>query len=57
VQGGQRFEDFYGAVYGRLVGQLYLVTGDIHDAEDVVERGPRSRVPVTPVVISSHTRG
>ena len=57
MPGEQRFEEFYGAVYGRLVGQLYLVTGDIHDAEDVVERGPRSQIPVTPVVINSHTRG
>jgi RNA polymerase sigma-70 factor, ECF subfamily len=37
VPGEQRFEEFYGAVYGRLVGQLYLVTGDLHDAEDVVQ--------------------
>lgn len=37
MPGEQQFEDFYGAVYGRLVGQLYLVTGDLHDAEDVVQ--------------------
>ena len=41
----REFEDFYAAVFDRLVGQLYLVTGDIHDAEDVVERGPRSQTP------------
>ena len=33
MPGEQQFEEFYGAVYGRLVGQLYLVTGDLHDAE------------------------
>jgi RNA polymerase sigma-70 factor (ECF subfamily) len=32
-----RFDEFYHAVYGRLVGQLYLVTGDLHDAEDAVQ--------------------
>ena len=31
------FEDFYGAVFDRLVGQLYLVTGNLQDAEDVVQ--------------------
>jgi RNA polymerase sigma-70 factor (ECF subfamily) len=33
----QSFEEFYAAVFGRLVGQLYLVTGDLHEAEDVVQ--------------------
>jgi RNA polymerase sigma-70 factor, ECF subfamily len=31
------FEDFYAATFDRLVGQLFLVTGDLHDAEDVVQ--------------------
>jgi DNA-directed RNA polymerase specialized sigma24 family protein len=31
------FEDFYAAVFDRLVGQLYLVTGNLQDAEDVVQ--------------------
>ena len=31
------FEDFYAAAFDRLVGQLFLVTGDLHDAEDVVQ--------------------
>ena len=31
------FEEFYDAAFGRLVGQLFLVTGDLHDAEDVVQ--------------------
>jgi RNA polymerase sigma-70 factor, ECF subfamily len=31
------FEEFYGAAFGRLVGQLFLVTGDLHEAEDVVQ--------------------
>jgi RNA polymerase sigma-70 factor (ECF subfamily) len=37
LPGEQPFEEFYDAVFGRLVGQLYLVTGDLHDAEDVVQ--------------------
>ena len=37
MPGEQRFEEFYAAVFGRLVGQPYLVTGDLHDAEDVVQ--------------------
>ena len=32
-----RFEDFYDAAFGRLVGQLYLVIGDLAEAEDVVQ--------------------
>jgi hypothetical protein len=35
--GERRFEECYDAVFGRLVGQLHLVTGDLHDAEDVVQ--------------------
>jgi RNA polymerase sigma-70 factor, ECF subfamily len=31
------FEDFYVAVFDRLVGQLSLVTGNLQDAEDVVQ--------------------
>jgi RNA polymerase sigma-70 factor (ECF subfamily) len=31
------FRDFYQAVFRRLVGQLFLVTGDVHEAEDVVQ--------------------
>jgi RNA polymerase sigma-70 factor, ECF subfamily len=31
------FHAFYAAVFGRLVGQLHLVTGDVHEAEDVVQ--------------------
>jgi DNA-directed RNA polymerase specialized sigma24 family protein len=33
------FEDFYAAVFDQLVGQLFLVTGNLQDAEDAVERG------------------
>jgi RNA polymerase sigma-70 factor, ECF subfamily len=36
---GEGFEEFYGAAFGRLVGQLFLVTGDLHEAEDVVQDG------------------
>jgi RNA polymerase sigma-70 factor (ECF subfamily) len=31
------FEDFYAAVFDRLVGQLFLITGNLQDAEDAVQ--------------------
>jgi RNA polymerase sigma-70 factor, ECF subfamily len=31
------FEDFYAAVFDQLVGQLFLVTGNLQDAEDAVQ--------------------
>src|SRR5205823_4664437 len=31
------FDEFYQSAFGRLVGQLYLVTGDLGDAEDAVQ--------------------
>jgi RNA polymerase sigma-70 factor, ECF subfamily len=31
------FDEFYQAVFGRLVGQLFLVTGDLSEAEDLVQ--------------------
>lgn len=31
------FEEFYQAAYARLVGQLFPVTGDLQQAEDVVQ--------------------
>jgi RNA polymerase sigma-70 factor (ECF subfamily) len=31
------FDAFYAAAYGRLVGQLYAVTGDLAEAEDAVQ--------------------
>jgi RNA polymerase sigma-70 factor, ECF subfamily len=33
----QGFEEFYTATVGRLVGQLFPVTGDLHEAEEVVQ--------------------
>jgi RNA polymerase sigma-70 factor (ECF subfamily) len=33
----EEFDGFYQAVFARLVGQLALVTGDLHEAEDVVQ--------------------
>ena len=33
------FEEFYTATVGRLLGQLYPVTGDLHEAEELVEQG------------------
>ena len=34
---GREFDDFYQAVFGRLVGQLFLVTGSLQEAEDVAQ--------------------
>ena len=31
------FEQFYKATVGRLLGQLFLVTGDLHVAEEIVQ--------------------
>jgi RNA polymerase sigma-70 factor (ECF subfamily) len=31
------FEDFYAGAVGRMVGQLYPVTGDLHEAEEVAQ--------------------
>jgi RNA polymerase sigma-70 factor, ECF subfamily len=31
------FDEFYRGAFGRLVGQVYLVTGDLGDAEDAVQ--------------------
>ena len=31
------FDRFYLAARGRLVGQLFALTGDLHDAEDLVQ--------------------
>jgi RNA polymerase sigma-70 factor (ECF subfamily) len=31
------FGEFYQAVFGRLVGQLVLVVGDLHEAEDIAQ--------------------
>jgi RNA polymerase sigma-70 factor, ECF subfamily len=33
----QGFEEFYTAAVGRLLGQLFPVTGDLHEAEEVVQ--------------------
>jgi RNA polymerase sigma-70 factor, ECF subfamily len=37
VTGTDGFDDFYHVTFGRLVAQVYLVTGDLHEAEDVVQ--------------------
>ena len=34
---GGAFEDFYTATVDRLHGQLFMVTGDLHEAEEVVQ--------------------
>jgi RNA polymerase sigma-70 factor (ECF subfamily) len=34
---GDSFEDFYTGAVSRLLGQLFLVTGDLHEAEEVVQ--------------------
>jgi RNA polymerase sigma-70 factor (ECF subfamily) len=31
------FERFYAAAFGRIAGQLFVVTGDLQDAEDVTQ--------------------
>ncbi|HET7518035.1 MAG TPA: SigE family RNA polymerase sigma factor [Actinomycetes bacterium] len=31
------FEEFYAATVGRLLGQLFLVTGDLHVAEEIIQ--------------------
>jgi RNA polymerase sigma-70 factor, ECF subfamily len=33
----ESFDEFYQATYGRLVGQLYAVTGSLPEAEEVVQ--------------------
>jgi RNA polymerase sigma-70 factor, ECF subfamily len=37
MEHGDDFDAFYAASYARLVGQLYAVTGDLAEAEDVVQ--------------------
>jgi RNA polymerase sigma-70 factor (ECF subfamily) len=37
VTGAEEFRVFYDAAFGRLVGQLFLITGDQHEAEEVVQ--------------------
>jgi RNA polymerase sigma-70 factor, ECF subfamily len=37
MTGGGSFEEFYTGAVSRLLGQLFLVTGDLQDAEDVVQ--------------------
>jgi hypothetical protein len=36
------FASFYASSYRRLLGQLFAVTGDLAEAENVLERGPRA---------------
>ena len=37
MTGGGSFEEFYTGALDRLLGQLFLVTGDLHEAEEVVQ--------------------
>jgi RNA polymerase sigma-70 factor, ECF subfamily len=37
MAGRGSFEEFYTAAVGRLLGQLFPVTGDLHEAEEVVQ--------------------
>ena len=32
------FEELYTSTFGRLVGQLFLVTGDLHETKEVVQK-------------------
>ena len=38
MTGGGSFEEFYTGAISRLLGQLFLVTGDLHEAEEVVQQ-------------------
>ena len=37
MTGGGSFEEFYTGTVGRLLGYLFLVTGNLHEAEEVVQ--------------------
>jgi len=37
MPGDDGFDAFFAACYHRLVGQLFAVTGDLHEAEDLVQ--------------------
>ena len=37
MTGGGSFEEFYTGAVSRLLGQLFLVTGDLHETEEVVQ--------------------
>ena len=37
MAGSGSFEEFYSSTVGRLLGQLFPVTGDLHEAEEVVQ--------------------
>ena len=37
MTGGGSFEEFHIGAVSRLLGQLFLVTGDLHEAEEVVQ--------------------
>jgi RNA polymerase sigma-70 factor (ECF subfamily) len=37
LEATEDFDSFYAAAFTRLVGQLAVVTGDLHEAEDVVQ--------------------
>jgi RNA polymerase sigma-70 factor (ECF subfamily) len=37
MAGRGSFDEFYAGAVGRLVGQLFPVTGDLHEAEEVVQ--------------------
>ena len=37
MAGRESFDEFYAGAVGRLVGQLFPVSGDLHEAEEVVQ--------------------
>jgi DNA-directed RNA polymerase specialized sigma24 family protein len=37
MAGRGSFDEFYAGAVGRLVGQLFPVTGDLHEAEEVAQ--------------------
>ena len=42
VEEPRRFEDFFGSEHARLFGALCLVTGDRHEAEEIMQDAPSS---------------
>jgi hypothetical protein len=47
LAGGDSFEEFYATAYRRIVGQVFALLGDLHEAEDLTQDAfamPRSLV-------------
>ena len=44
----ERFEEFYRGTVGRLIGVLFPVTGDLHEAEELAQEAYASLGPLSP---------